>query len=152
MARRGRYANRWVLLRTVDNRWVFGKIYEYNSTTMRILAFYNVNVSTFHPEYGEFHYIDVPMANISEAWIVSQWVKFIPLPPGETFNWYNYINRWALFYNFHRHWTFGKLTAYNPSTNEVNILALINGKFRTITYPQASLIEGWYVKSWVRIR
>lgn len=62
------YINFWLLLKTHDNKWFFGKLIEYDSDKgkMKLLALVD----------RKFYYIEMYINNIIEAWVVDKWTQF----------------------------------------------------------------------------
>lgn len=64
------YTDKWILLKTSQDNWIFGKIEDYNSSkkTIKLLALIN----------EKFKYIEESESDIIEVWFVDKWSKYIP--------------------------------------------------------------------------
>lgn len=64
------WINNWLLLKTSNNKWIFGKLTSHDPTTgnMKILALID----------NKFQYIEQDQSNIIEAWVVDKWTKLLP--------------------------------------------------------------------------
>jgi len=62
------YINSWLLLKTIDDKWYFGQLVEYdaNTKTLKLLALVN----------RRFYYIEIYSDSIVETWAVDKWTQY----------------------------------------------------------------------------
>lgn len=67
------------------------------------------------------------------------------------YNWQLGINKWFLLKDNQGKWIFGKLTSYDSATGKMELLALIDGDFKTIEQNKANISEAWLVDKWAKL-
>ncbi len=64
------FINEWVLLKTSENKWIFGRIDDYYALDKKIKILALID--------EEFRYTKTNELNITELWVVDSWKKFAP--------------------------------------------------------------------------